>query len=372
VCAAVLALAGCGGSGNSARSSGTSGRDADRFDAARRGFVGINASEVLPRTLAQQRRVLHQQAAAGISTFRQTFRWDEIEPSKGSYRWTMHDGLVQAAAENGIRVLPIVFATPKREAAARRRGVTVTATTTMPPRDPRSFARFAAVLARRYGANGSFWRAHPELEALPIRSWQVWNEPNLKAYWGGRPNERAYLALVRATGAALRAVDPGVEIVTGGIPNSRLGIPLADYVHGLARAGGKGTFDTLAVHPYARRPDGAIAALVDAREQLDAAGLNHVGLWVTEIGWATGSQHSAFTVGPKTQAAYIAEFLRRAGALAPQLKLRGVAYYAWRDVEPYIGGEDFWGLHTGLRDAADAPKLSMSAFTAAATALRSP
>lgn len=369
---ATLALAGCGGD-----SSGTADAPAKpkadpviSFDSGSRTFVGISASEVLPLPADEQREVLHDQAAAGIGLFRQTFRWDEIEPRRGEYAWGMHDGLVAAAAENGIRVLPIIFATPKWQAADPKPGAKVTPTTTMPPKDMQAFADYASLLAKRYGPGGTFWKDHPDLEPLPIRSWQVWNEPNLKAYWGGRPNQNEYLDMLRLTGDALHAVDPGAEIVTGGVPESKLGIPLEDYVNLLAKAGAKGTFDTLAIHPYARKPDGAIAAMVQAREALDKAGLTDVGLWVTEIGWATGSESSAFTVGPKTQSAYIAEFLGRAASLTPELKLRGVAYYAWRDVEPYPGGKDFWGLHTGLNDVNGEPKPSLAGFTSAASALR--
>lgn len=364
---ASLGLGGCGGQAS------TPSKPADQvisFSSSSRTFVGISASEVLPLPAEQQREVLHDQAGAGIGLFRQTFRWDEIEPSPGEYSWGMHDGLVAAAAENGVRVLPIVFAPPGREAAEPKPGAKVTATTTMPPRDPRAFAAFATVLAKRYGPGGEFWRANPDLEPLPIRSWQVWNEPNLRAYWGGRPNPNEYLELLRITGDALRAVDPGAEIVTGGIPESKLGIPLEDYVALLAKAGAKGAFDTLAIHPYARRPDGAIAAIVRARELLDRAGLDDVGLWVTEIGWATGEQRSDFTVGPKTQAAYIAEFFTGAAALAGDVKLRGIAYYAWRDVEPYPGGKDFWGLHTGLNDVRGEAKPSRTTFTSVASTLR--
>jgi hypothetical protein len=366
-----VVLAGCGSDEPSGSTpSGASAGEVISFAPSSRTFVGISASEVLPLAAAEQRKVLHAQAAAGIGLFRQTFRWDEIEPSPGQYEWGMHDGLVAAAAESGIRVLPIVFATPKAQAADPKPGAKVTPTTTMPPRDPQAFAAFATVLAKRYGPGGAFWKAHPDLEPLPIRSWQVWNEPNLKAYWGGRPNQNEYLELLKVTGRALHAVDPQAEIVTGGVPESKLGIPLGDYVSLLARAGAKGSFDTLAIHPYARTPDGAIAAIVHAREILDRAGFGDVGLWVTEIGWATGEQQSDFTVGPKTQAAYIAEFLRRSAALAPRLKLRGIAYYAWRDVEPYPGGKDFWGLHTGLHEIDGAAKPSLAAFTSAAAELR--
>ena len=367
----MLALAGCG-SKDSAKSPTTGPAKVITYDPGSRTFVGMNASEVLPFSPKEQDATLHAQAAAGVGVFRQTFQWSDIEPKPGEYHWEMHDNLVASAARNGIQVLPIIFNVPKGQGAAPKKHVKITATTTMPPKDPEAFAAFAKVLVGRYGPGGSFWKAHPDVKPLPIRSWQVWNEPNLKAYWGGRPNQREYLTLLKATGRAIHSADPGAEIVTGGIPDSKLGSPLADYVPLLAKAGAKGAFDTLAIHPYARTVDGAIAGIVRAREILDRAGFTNVGLWVTEIGWATGGPHSAFTVGPKTQGSYVAEMLSRSAALAERVKLRGVAYYAWRDVKPYPGGKDFWGLHTGLNTIGGKPKPSLTAFTAAASELRAP
>ena len=44
-------------------------------------------------------------------------------------------------------------------------------------------------LVRRYGPRGSLWRERPGAAAsLPIRSWQIWNEPNLRVYWCNKPN----------------------------------------------------------------------------------------------------------------------------------------------------------------------------------------
>lgn len=371
LCALLLAVVGCGGSDGSTKPSGTSTASASRFSSSGPQFVGLVAPGVLPQPLAEQRTTMHAQAAAGAGLLRQTFQWNEIEPSKGRWAWGYHDSLVQAAAENGIRILPIIFNVRPDQKAAAKPGVKVTETTTMPPKDPAEFARFAATVVKRYGPTGTFWTDHPDVPKLPMTSWQIWNEPNLKAYWGGRPNQDEYATLLVAAGKAIHAVDPKAEIVTGGIPQSRLGIPMEDYIGLLAKAAPKGAFDTLAIHPYGRSVDGVIAGAVKAREYLDRAGLTNVGIWVTEFGWASDGPASPFTVGPKTQGAYIAEAFQRFGVLAPKLKLRGVVYYAWRDVPPAPGGKNFWGLHTGLLTKAGKPKPALASFTAAASGLRS-
>jgi len=81
----------------------------------------------------------------------------------------------------GFTILPVLFDPPafrsSRPAVGAARGV-------YPRRSNREFGRFAATLVRRYyGPNASFWRNHPSLPRRPLRAWQIWNEPHIKAYW---------------------------------------------------------------------------------------------------------------------------------------------------------------------------------------------
>ena len=117
-------------------------------------------------------------------------------------------------------------------------------------------ARFAQVLVRRYGSHGTLWTQRPDVPKLPIRSWQIWNEPNLKVYWGNRPNARAYVRMLRTVGKAIKRVDRRAEIVTAGLPPSKLkgATPLPRFIRSMYRAGGKSAFDTLGVRPTPPTP----------------------------------------------------------------------------------------------------------------------
>ena len=65
-------------------------------------------------------------------------------------------------------------------------------------------AAFGRMLVQRYGTNGLLWRVRPDLPRLPIRSWQIWIEPNLKLYRCGRQNARQYTNLLRAVSNAIK------------------------------------------------------------------------------------------------------------------------------------------------------------------------
>ena len=68
----------------------------------------------------------------------------------------------------------------------------------------------------RYGPNGSFWAENPGVPKRPIRNWQIWNEPNFK-YFVAKPNPAEYGKLVKLSSTALKAADPGAQVILGGL-----------------------------------------------------------------------------------------------------------------------------------------------------------
>jgi len=226
-------------------------------------------------------------------------------------------------------------------------------------------AKFAAVVARRYGPGGSFWSERPHLPRVPIRSWQIWNEPNLPVYWASGPDPAAYTRLLRTVGQAIKRVDPHAEIVSAGLPESDLGTPFEEFVAGMERANAASAYDVLAVHAFAADADGAIEAVATARKLLDDND-DDAPIWVTEIGWASGGPRSPFTVGERGQAGRVRALLAGLASRRRELGVRGVVYYDWRDARPYPGGKDFFGLHTGLLTIDGRAKPALAAFRRAA------
>ena len=333
------------------------------------GFLGMVSNDAFAANAIQRAQILAAERRTGVQLLRQTFDWSQIEPRRGAYDFSAYDSYVSAAARAGLQVLPVVFGRPAFEPGVHAAGAPLTATTTLPPGRLSDFAAFASALARRYGPDGMFWRAHPGVPAHPVTAWQVWNEPNLPVYWGGRPDAAGYVAMLSSVGHAIKSVDPAAEIVTAGIPDSRLGVPLGRYVLEMIAAGARGTFDTLAINPYATSDLGVLAAARQVRQLLDASGLSQTSIWFTELGWASGGPASSFTVGPALQARYVLGAITSLARVAGALHIRGVVYYDWRDAPPYAGGQDFWGLHTGLLTLAGAAKPALSAYYQAAGVL---
>jgi polysaccharide biosynthesis protein PslG len=346
VCLAVLAAV-----------SGGSGGGTDASSRPDRSFLGLVAEDAFGKPGAYRRENLDRVRAAGAGLVRQTFDWARIERTPGRYRLSFYDDYVAALARRHLRVLPILFNPPRFRSSAPanpRRG-------TYPPGRPADMGEFGAVLARRYGPGGSFWRTHRGLPQLPVRSWQVWNEPNLRVYWPSGPDAAQYVTLLRATGRGIRNVDPGAEIVTAGLPDSSRGVPLREYVAEMYEAGAAGSFDALAVNPYGLDARGVLDKIRTVRRVASTNGDNP-SVWVTELGWATGGGASRFRVSEARQAQLLEETVLALARRRSDLRIRGVVYFNWRDSTPYAGGVDFFGLHTGLLHLHGTAKPALGAY----------
>jgi polysaccharide biosynthesis protein PslG len=181
---------------------------------------------------------------------------------------------------------------------------------------------------------------------LPIHSWQIWNEPNLRAYWASGVSASGYTRLLAAVGSAINHVDRRAEIVAAGLPQSRRGVSFERFVAGIYKAGGRSAFDTLAVHPYARGSRGVIGAARLARRPMNRRHDRRGRIWITELGWATGGPKSAFRVGSRGQTSRIRSALRGLAKRRSKLRLRGVVYFKWRDTRHPVGA-DFFGTTRG-------------------------
>jgi hypothetical protein len=332
-----------------------------------RDFVGITAEDVFVGDSAYRARNLEAQSALGIGLLRQTFDWAQVERAPGQYDLTYHDAYVAAAASHGIAILPILFDTPEFHAGRSSDRASC------PPGNNASLAAYAQALVRRYGPGGTLWAERPDIPRLPIRSWQIWNEPNLRVYWCEKPNARQYVAMLRTVGTAIKQVDPGARIVTAGLPDSKLKgtVPLRRFIDQMYRAKAARYFDSLAINSYAR-DDRQLGRMLRAiRKQMNARRDRRGQIWITEIGWGDRGPKHRYIVGEKGQARRIARSLALVRKQRKRLRLRGVVYYCWRDAPPYGPDlKDMWGLHTGLLDINGQPKQAFNVFGRQLNALR--
>ncbi|MDP9386277.1 MAG: glycosyl hydrolase [Actinomycetota bacterium] len=328
-------------------------------------FVGVQDDSLLTAQPDYRTTNLRTMRGIGVGSIRQAFNWRDIETAPGQYDFSLYDELVAKASAQRLKILGVIFGPPSFR---MKKGP---GKFTCPPKSNKAFGNYAALLAKRYGSRGTFWRDNPTVPRNPIRSWQIWNEPNLRPYWCGKPSAKQYVSLLRAAHKALSKADRTSETVTAGLPQSKLGISLLKYVDQMYRARGKNAFDTLAIHNYSRNIKEFRKRLRDVRKVMNRRGDRRAKIWVTEISWSDVGPGSPFRVGTKRQGKLIADALKVVGRERNRLRLRGAMYVFWRDLPPYPPNfRDFWGLHTGLLRADGSRKPAYSSFRKAVARLR--
>jgi len=327
------------------------------------GFVGMDVD--LPTwpnpgiDLSQQLDVM---VASGVDSVRAVIDWSVAQPYESwsqvpadqqsdfvdvdgiPTNFTESDALVAATAQDGLALLPVVMNAPSWD------GMTFPAGIVMVPRSPGPYAAFLKALVLRYGPNGTFWQQNPQIPKVPVRMWQIWNEPNVYPFWpqSPRPFYVGYVSLLRAAHAAIKQADPGVKVVLAGLPNYSW-IDLRRIV----KHGGRNQFDIAAVHPYTKTPQGVITILTYVRQVLDQNGEARTPILADEISWGSSLHKGG---GPGRVGLDIATTeagqARKLGELLPllqrdrhRLDLAGFDYYNWAGEEqPGSIVFDFSGL----------------------------
>ncbi len=289
----------------------------------------------------------------GAGTLRVSFP-GTLGPAQDSLTWAPFDELMATAARARLRVLPVLLGIPGSGPRINRPRTRAQRT---------AWGRSVAAIARRYGRGGTFWADRRELRPSPLTAYQVWNEPNLPAYWRPATDAAGYVRLVALTRARLRAVDPKATIVLAGLPESRLGAPMLDYVRAIyAVPGSRKHFDVVALNPYSGDAGGVLTALNRVRSYMDRRGDRRTPIWITELGWATSGLRSPFTTDRAGQAALITQTFRALLAARGRLRLQRLIYFSLQDRSYGDAERPTWGARTGLFDRAGAPKPAWRAF----------
>ena len=286
-----------------------------------------------PPGLASQ---LQLAVASGVESLRVTVNWAAMQPyenlakvppaRRASFvtaggvptRFADLDRVVEAAARHEVALLPVVLWTPRWAGPSHAS-----------PPPPAAYAAFLQTLVRRYGPGGSFWSSHPSVPGVPVREWQVWNEPNFTHYWSTQPFARSYVGLLAAAHDAVKRADPSARVVLGGFAD--FSWRYLGQIYALPRA--REQFDVAAVHPYTATPRGVIEILRRVRAVMNRYGDGSKPLLATEITWPSSQGKAPPQFGVQTtengQARLLGAVMPLLAANRQPLGLTGFYWYTW-------------------------------------------
>jgi hypothetical protein len=306
-------------------------------------FVGMVADGPIFDGPVDFSHELDLMAASGVQSVRVQFAWERAQPypawdfvpqgdasrfvDEGGIPtdWSRTDQEVAAAAARHMNLLPVIVTAPGWDAVPPP-------SLASPPRDPAPYARFVGAVVHRYGPNGAFWAQHPELAPQPIRDWQIWNEPNFRAFWRPKNWPRPYVTLLRAARFALKSADPGARVVLGGLPQQSW-----KAIRKIYEAGGRGLFDIAAVHPFTSKVTGAVEIVRKTEAVMRHFGDGRKPVWLTEITWPSSKGHTnthfGYEVNERAQARKLTDAFDTFAALRRQLRIQRVYWYTWMSAD---------------------------------------
>jgi hypothetical protein len=310
----------------------------------------------LPVIDAQLKALQH----TGATLARSDAPWEATEPQppRGGihhYDWSFDDAVAGALAASGLTWLPIIdYSAPWARSIK---------TEDHSAPDPAEYAAYAAAVAARYGPDGSFWKANPNLTQHPVETYEIWNEPDNPIFWSPSPDAAAYARLYLRAHAAIHGVQPGALVLVGGLTHPASFLPAL-----LAAAPAvRGQLDAVAVHTYGGTPFAVLADVRSARQVLDSLGLTGVPLYVTEFGWTTSPPGALDYLPARLRPTYIESTLAALGHA--DCGVSAVLLYAWVTPQRDPADPQDW---FGIRPPSGAQSSDVSAFVQGLAAARSP
>jgi hypothetical protein len=300
--------------------------------------VGSEFTSQVRGQLSQTRvmRDLGSLYKAGGRVARGDSNWRDTEPKapvrgRHTYRWSYDDLVVSEMASARLRWEPTLAFAP-RWAEVHRSNVlhlkSGRAIAYLPPAHNADFAAYATAFMKRYGPHGAFWKANSKLPYVPVATVEVWNEPDNIHDWGTDINLSDYARMYEAVRTAVRRVDRGARVMTGGLAWTESSLPrLLKAFRGMP-------IDIVGVHPYGATPSQSITVARDALAVMSQYGRGRTPVSANEYGW-TSIRDTWGSTNPKLVKGYAYD------------ALIGLAKLRLSEIVPFGWGDPAWGLSTG-------------------------
>ena len=232
--------------------------------------AGVGLTSTSPGQVSQVK-------ALGAHWVRLFATWPDLEPQRGVYaaNWLASYEQLFKELPAGTKVIIDVVDTPQWETGSTDEH--------MPPANPNDYAAFVGALAHRWGGR--------------VSAYEIWNEEDAPRWWTGAPNPAGYAQLLKASYPAIKGAEPHATVVLGGLTGNDY-----EFLEGVYKAGGKGSFDAVGVHtdtacdvlsPYTfvrgasnRLITDSFLAYREVHATMLANGDNKP-IWMTETSWRT-------------------------------------------------------------------------------------
>jgi hypothetical protein len=221
--------------------------------------------------------------------------WWDLEPGrKGNMVFMYLDKMASLAQSHNVQILMNLGMTPAWASARPYESPKYRQGSIAEPKNIQDWRDFVSAVGTRYKGR--------------IHEWEIWNEPNDKAFYTG--NIGQLVELSKAADQTLKQIDSSSIVVS---PSPTYGLQGTDWLNSYLRAGGGAFADVIGYHFYADSPEAMIPLAEKIKGVMAENGVGDKPLWNTEAGWyiqnkaGTVSKSGGFTpLSPLDAAGYVA------------------------------------------------------------------
>lgn len=256
--------------------------------------------------------------------------WPNLEPRRGAWSFERLDKYVAMAVLGKVEALLPLGLAPQWASARPNENSSYRPGNAAEPLSAEDWRTYVRTVAIRYKGR--------------IRTYELWNEVNLKGFYSGSPEKLVELA--RIAYETLKAVDPDVTVVSPSVTGEGRHLEWLDRY--LALGGGQYA-DVIGYHFYVpkKAPEAMLPLIREVRRIMDKHGQGHKPLWNTESGWWIANKSTPRRIGAaggdwlKLDNELSSAYVARALVLGWSSGLSRFYWYAWDNFD------------MGLIDAAD-------------------
>ncbi len=193
-------------------------------------------------------------------------RWHNVAPRKGQWQFQHLDEIVDIAQQKKVSVLYTLGFPPTWASARPTEAPDYQPGSAAEPRNLDEWRDFVQTIATRYKGRISYW--------------ELWNEPNLKHFYTGTPQQ--LVAAAKVAYETLKKVDPANVVISPSATSSHGDTWLDAYL----AAGGGDYADAIGYHFYTtpEGPEDQVPMIQKIRAVMQKYRVSKA-LWDTEVGW---------------------------------------------------------------------------------------
>jgi hypothetical protein len=266
-----------------------------------------------------------------VKFLRISFGWDAIESKKGTYDWLFWDDYVNMAVDDyGITLVPYICYIPMWNSTGANDTIFYW---NYPPKDYEAYGDFVKALVNRYKDK--------------IKTWELWNEPDIWIYWQG--SKKDFAKFLKIGAEAVREADPEAKIVFPGIAYDPYFVMEMFRDYKLSEY-----FDIVNCHNYYetwhRHAIEEITTYINELQDVIWRYGNNQTIWMAEVGYSTfrkgarvSDSYSAYYEYEHTPEYQAKQLFKTLTLIASTGNVDAVAWYEIKDLPPsenVIGDND--------------------------------